>query len=175
YYWAPNDYSDARATVDFFEKSGWLMELGTNYAVRYLLNGSIEGSFTRKNFTSGYNDRRWDLTVRHSQEFSPSSRLSASGYFISDNSYYKDLSTSLYTRLTRELRSNATYSKYWAEQKLSLSVNLSQVHDLQEDVTQTTLPQLSLRKSQTQLFKPGKAKSGAGTRRMNKWYNNLYL
>lgn len=175
YYWAPSDYFDARATVDYFEKSGWLMELGTNYAIRYLLNGSIEGSFTRKNFSSGFNDRRWDLTIRHSQEFSPTSRFSASGYFISDNSYYKDLSTSLYTRLTRELRSNATWSKYWAEQKLSLSVNLSQVHDLQQDVTQTTLPQLSLRKSQTQLFKPGKARPGAGSRRANKWYHNLYL
>ncbi|HNW58375.1 MAG TPA: putative LPS assembly protein LptD [bacterium] len=175
YYWAPNDYFDAQATVDYFEKSGWLMEMGTNYAVRYLLNGSIEGSFTRKNFTTGNKSRRWDLTIRHSQEFSPTSRFSASGYFISDNSYYKDLSTSIYTRLTRELRSNATWSKYWAEQKLSLSVNFSQVHDLQDDLTQTTLPQLSLRKSQTQIFKPGKAKPGAGSRRANKWYHNLYL
>jgi lipopolysaccharide assembly outer membrane protein LptD (OstA) len=174
YYWAPNDYFDAKATVDYFEKSGWLMELGTNYALRYRLNGSIEGSFTRKNFTSGYNDRRWDLTVRHSQEFSPSSRFSASGYFISDNSYYKDLSTSIYTRLTRELRSNATYSKYWAEQKVSLSANFSQVHDLEDDLTQTTLPQVSLRKSQTQIFKPGK-KSPGGGRKANKWYHNLYL
>ena len=174
YYWAPNDYFDTRATVDYFEKSGWLMELGTNYAVRYVLNGSIEGSFTRKNFSSGYTDRRWDLTIRHSQEFSPTSRFSASGYFISDNSYYKDLSTSLYTRLTRELRSNATWSKYWPEQKISLSANFSQVHDLQDDVTQTTLPQISLRKSQTQLFKPGK-RSGAGSRRTARWYHNLYL
>lgn len=180
YYWAPSDYFDARATVDYFEKSGWLMELGTNYAVRYQLNGSIEGSFTRKNFSTGYNARRWDLSVRHSQEFSPTSRFSASGYFVSDNSYYKDLSTSLYTRLTRELRSNATYSKYWSEQKLSLSVNLSQVRDLQDDVTTTTFPQMSLRKSQTQIFKPEKAKRGGvrstgATRRESKWYHNLYL
>ena len=174
YYWAPNDYFDAKATVDYFEKSGWLMELGTNYAVRYKLNGSIEGSFTRKNFTSGYADRRWDLTVRHSQEFSATSRLSVSGYFISDNSYYKDLSTSIYTRLTRELRSNATWSKYWPEQKLSLSANFSQVRDLQDDITQTTLPQISLRKSQSQIFKPGRT-SGASGRKASKWYHNLYL
>ncbi len=180
YYWAPNDFFDARATVDYFEKSGWLMEVGTNYAVRYLLTGSLEGSFTRKNFSTGYAARRWDLTVRHSQEFSPTSRFAASGYFISDNSYYRDLSTSLYTRLTRELRSNATYSKYWPEQKISLSANFSQVRDLQDDVTQTTLPQVSLRKSQTQIFKSEKAKKGgtpatSSTRRESKWYHNFYL
>jgi len=182
YYWAPNDYFDARATIDFFEKTGWLMDAGVNYAVRYLLNGGIDGSLTRKNFASGYQARRWDLNIRHNQEIDPTSRFSANGFFVSDNSFYRDLSTNLSTRLTRELRSNATYSKTWPEAKWSLSVNVSQVHDLEEDLTQTSLPQLSLRKNQTQLFKPQKSKkpgaAGPGARparREDRWYHYFYV
>lgn len=171
YYWAASHYWDARATVDFFEKSGWLVDTGLNYAVRYLLNGSINGSFTRKNFGDAEKERRWDLTVRHSQEFNANTRFSANGYFVSDKSFYQDLSTNLSTRLTRELRSNATFSKSWPQHKLSLSVNASQVRDLEDDVTTTTLPQLTFRKSQSQLFNP---RAGKGRRRSEKWYHSFY-
>jgi len=172
YYWAASDYWDARATVDFFEKSGWLLDGGINYAVRYLLNGSINGSLTRKNFGDAAQERRWDLTVRHSQEFDPNTRFSASGYFVSDKSFYQDLSTNLAARLTRELRSNATFSKYWPQQKLSLSINATQVRDLQDDVTTTTFPQMTFRKSQTQIFNP---KRGKGRRGEEHWYHSLYF
>ncbi len=172
YYWAASNYWDARATVDFFERSGWLMDTGVNYAVRYKLNGSINGSLTRKNFGDATQERRWDLTIQHSQEFDPNTRFSVSGYFVSDKSFYQDLSTSLASRLTRELRSNATFSRYWPQQKISLSVNATQVRDLQDDVTTTTFPQMALRKSQTQIFNPRKAK---GRRSEEKWYHSLYF
>jgi len=179
YYWAPNDYFDSRLMVDFFEKTGWLFRAGANYAIRYKLRGSISGSLTRKNFKSSfgetYKSRRWDLRIRHNQEIDPTSRFSVSGFFVSDKGFYKDLSTNLNTRLTRELRSNATYSKSWPKHKLSLSVNLSQVHDLEDDVTQKTIPQLSFRKGQTQIFKPQKDKSKGGRRQREKWYHSLYF
>lgn len=171
YYWAASDYWDAKGTVDFFEKSGWLLDGGVNYAKRYLLNGSINGSLTRKNFSGAAQERRWDLTVRHDQEIDPNTRFSASGYFVSDKSFYQDLSTNLSNRLTRELRSNATFSKYWPQQKLSLSVNATQVRDLQDDETTTTMPQITFRKSQTQIFNPRRQ----GRRTEEKWYHSLYF
>jgi len=171
YYWAPNDYFDAKGTVDFFEKSGFLFRAGANYAVRYKLNGRISGSFTRKNYQTGTRDRRWDLTFRHSQELSPTSRISASGTFVSNNTFYKEYSTNLNTRLNRELRSNATYTKSWPKQKLSLSINLSHTHDLQDDLQTFTLPQFAFRKGQTQVFKPKKK----GGRRESRWYQSLYF
>ncbi|MBN2354962.1 LPS-assembly protein LptD, partial [candidate division KSB1 bacterium] len=179
YYWAPSDYFDVRTTVDFFEKSGWLLKGGVNYAVRYLLNGRLSGSLTRKNFSSGYQARRWDLNIRHNQEIDPTAKLSVNGYFVSDNSFYRDLSINLYNRLTRELRSNATFSKSWPEQKLSLSINASQVRDLQENTTQTTFPQLSFRKSQTQIFKPSRDRKRSAQsrsiRKEDKWYHYFYF
>ena len=170
YYWAPNEYFDGKATVDFFEKSGFLFRAGANYAVRYLLNGRVSGSFTRKNFQTGTKDRRWDLTFSHSHELSPTSRISASGTFVSNNTFYKEYSTNLSARLNRELRSNATYTKSWPKQKLSMSLNLSHTNDLQEDLQSFTLPQFAFRKGQSQIFKP-KKKGGS---RNARWYQSLY-
>ena len=176
YYWAPNDYFDTKATVDFFEKTGVLFRAGSNYNVRYKMNGAISGSMTRKNF-SGTQSRRWDLRVRHSQEIDKTSRFSASGYFVSDKNLYRNYSSNLNSRLTRELRSNATYSKSWSKQKLSLSANLSRVQDLQDDVVSQTFPQLSFRKGQSQIFAPKKKSSrerGRRQRQEPKWYQSLY-
>ena len=176
YYWAPNDYFDANAMVDYFEKSGWLFRGGANYKVRYLMEGRISGSLTRKSFSEEYQERRWDLRVSHSQEIDPTSRLAVSGSFASDKNFYRNLSSSLTSRLRRELRSNATYSKSWPKQKLSLSVNLSQVHDLEDDVKSQTLPQVSFRKGTTQIFKPETPKRRGRRRRPQpKWYHSLYF
>jgi lipopolysaccharide assembly outer membrane protein LptD (OstA) len=184
YYWAPNDYFDGRGTVDFFEKSGWLFRAGANYAVRYSMNGSVSGSLTRKNFESiygqSYSERRWDLQVRHNQDLSPTSHLSASGYFVSDQNFYRDLSTNLDTRLTRELRSNLTYSKNWPQQKLSFSMNLSRVHDLEDDTKQQIFPQLNVRLGQTQIFTPAENNKKNGRRQRtsrqdDKWYHFFYF
>lgn len=171
YYWAPNDYFDAKGMVDFFEKSGFLFRAGANYSVRYLLNGSINGSLTRKDFRQGGKERRWDLTFNHNQEVSPTSRISAGGTFVSDKDFYKSYSTNLDTRLNRELRSNATYSKNWPKQKLSLSLNVSHSHDLQEDLQNYTLPQLSFRRGQELIFSQKKK----GSRRDTHWYHSLYF
>ena len=184
YYWAPNDYFDARATVDYFDKSGWLFRSGMDYAVRYKMRGSISGSLTRKDFSSayssGYQDRRWDLRVSHNHTIDPTTRLAASGNFISDKSFYRDLSANQSARLRRELRSNATFSKSWPKHKLSLSANLSQVHDLEDDVTRTTLPQLSFRRGQAQLFNPKetgsdrRSKKSRRSKKDSKWYHSIY-
>lgn len=178
YYWAINEFFDAKATVDFFEKTGVLFRSGANYNVRYKMRGSINGSLTRKNF-SGTKSRRWDLRVRHSQEIDRTSRFSASGYFVSDKNLYREFSSNLNSRLTRELRSTATYSKSWPKRKLSLSVNLSRVQDLQDDVVSQTLPQLTFRKGQSQIFSPKKKSSGTRgrgrqSRPQPKWYHSLY-
>lgn len=170
YYWAPNDYFDSKFMVDFFEKTGFLFRGGSNYAIRYLLNGSINGSFTRKDY-EGSKERRWDMTFQHNQEIDPTSRFSASGTFVSNKDFYKEFSTNVNTRLNRELRSNATYSKSWPKHKLSLSMNIQHVRDLQDDVQSFTFPQLSFRKGQAQIFQD-KKKTG---RRQSSWYHSLYF
>ncbi|KAA3660216.1 MAG: LPS-assembly protein LptD, partial [Calditrichaeota bacterium] len=59
YYWAINDYLDAKTTADYYDQSGWLFRGGLNYNKRYSYSGRISGSWTRKNFTTGRVERRW--------------------------------------------------------------------------------------------------------------------
>jgi len=174
YYWAPSDYWDGRFTVDFFERSGWLFEGGLNYAIRYLLKGSIEGSLTRKNFVSGQRQRRWDLQIRHFQELSPTAQLNVSGAFVSDGSFYKDLSSSIYQRLTRQLVSNATWSKSWPTAKFSLTANLSETRDLESGNITRVYPQLAFRRGQSQLFPTKDPEGKKAVKEEKKWYHYLY-
>ncbi len=169
YYWAPNDYFDARALVDYYDRSGWMLRGDTQYAKRYALKGRISGSFTRKLFTTGQNERRWDIVINHNQTIDPTMRLTVNGKFLSDDSYYKDFSANLTQRLNREIRSNATFSKNWREHRLNLRVNASQVRDIDDKRSTRTLPQMSFSMSQRKLFG-----GRAGRRRSEHWYHSIY-
>ncbi len=162
YYWAINDYLDARATVDYYDRSGWLFKAGLNYAKRYGFNGRITGSLTRKNFVSGTAERRWDLVVNHNQTLSKTSSFRANGRFVSDNSYYQDFSTNQNQRLMRQITSQATYSKRWPGQKASLSVSASETKDLDDGSLTRQLPQVSFSFSQRPIFKRSQSRYASG-------------
>jgi len=178
YYWAPSDYYDSNVQMDFFEKSGLLFRGGARYSVRYLLNGNLSGSYTNRKI-NGEKTQSWDMRMSHNQEIDPTSRINISGSFVSNKDFYKQNSVNLTSRLTQQVRSDATYTKNWPKQKLSMSFNMSRVHFLQDDVTDLTMPQMSLRLGQSQLFKPSKSKgrSKPGERRRSEspWYESLYL
>jgi lipopolysaccharide assembly outer membrane protein LptD (OstA) len=169
YYWAASDYWDLKSTVDYFEKSGVLFRGYANYQVRYKLRGSISGSLTRKDFEAlGQKDRRWDLNINHSQEFSPSSRLTVSAYLLSSGSFYREVSPSREYRMQQEIRSNATYSKNFGGSR-SIQVNLQQRRNLKTEELSETFPQVSLRVGQIPLF--GKSKKASSD---PKWYETIY-
>jgi hypothetical protein len=172
YYWAPSDYFDLRGTVDYYEKSGFLFRGNMNYAVRYNLRGSLSGSWTRKDFdVLGTKERRWDLSVNHSQEISPTMRLLVSGQFVSSGSFYRDLSANRERRLQQEIRSNATLTKQWGG-SASLTVNLNQTRRLDTDETSETLPRISFRKGQFALFSKPEARRGKSVE--SRWYHSIY-
>jgi hypothetical protein len=169
YYWAANDYFDARATLSFFEKTGVLVKGGVNYALRYHFTGSVSGSFTRKNF-GATSQRRWNLEVRHSQQFNPNTSLNVNASFVNNRNFYRDLSDNRNERLNRQLVSNATFSTRWGEGKNSFSVNLSQTKDLETGRELITLPRANFTRSQTALF-PFDEKKAQRTKAQQKWYN----
>ncbi len=173
YYWAASDYWDVRGTVDYYEKSGFLFRGDLTYNVRYKLQGSISGSWTRKDFDAyGTTARRWDLNVVHSQIISPSLRVNASGTFVSSKDIYRELSASRDQRMRSQIRSNATITKQFGGSR-SVTVNLSRVQELQNDSYTETLPRISFRGGRTALFKKPKADRGETIEA--KWYNNIYL
>jgi hypothetical protein len=159
--------------VDYYDRSGWMLHGDLNYAQRYVLNGQLSGSYTRKMSSTNVQTRRWDLVVSHNHTIDPTMTLRVDGRFQSDDSYYKNFSSNLNQRLNREIRSNATFAKTWREQRMNLRLNLSHVRDIDDKRTTLTLPQMSFSLSQRKLFGDN-SKSGASSIRNDHWYNNIY-
>jgi len=182
YYWAASDYWDTALKIDYFDRVGWVLRGDLKYKVRYLLNGSISGSFTRKNFISGGKQRRWDLIINHRHTIDPNTSFGVRGQFISDKDFYKDFSSNFDTRLNRRIRSDATFSKSWPELRMTLSANISQERDVQTGQISQTLPQLRFSLSQRPLFGGSKNKNAArsfsSSRReqeQSPWYQSIYF
>lgn len=174
YYWATNEYMDMTFTLDFFERTGVLFRTHVNYALRYHFRGSIGGSITRKTFPNGRSERRWDLRINHSQEIDENTRFSINGSFISNNNFYKEFSQNRQERLNRQLVSNATLTKRWAEGKSSLTLNLSETKDLETGAVSRTLPRLQLNFSRSQFFPFKTDRTGQVSREDARWYNYIY-
>ena len=174
YYWAASDYWDLKTAFDYYEGSGWLVKSQVRYAVRYLLDGSISGSYNRE---SGWNTytytkwrrNRWDLVINHKQTITPSVSFSAYGKFLSDKDFWRDLNLDPYERRDRSLRSQMNLNKKWANTSLSLA--LDQTVNLDSDDRSALLPTLRLSRSTLPLF-PAKDKEKGEISK--KWYNSIY-
>jgi lipopolysaccharide assembly outer membrane protein LptD (OstA) len=174
YYWAAGDYWDFRGAADFFEKSGFLFRGDLNYALRYKLRGSINGSWTRKNFEAlGTKERRWDLNVNHSQELSPTAQLSVYGQLVSSGNFYREISTNREYRLQQEIRSNATLTKRFGT-AWNVSVNLNQTRNLNTDDVTETLPQVYIRSGQTPIWPQPKTRRKGEVKEETRWYHSIY-
>ena len=186
YYLAPSQYWDATLSADIYERTGWLAELEGRYAVRYLLNGSLAGSYKWDERYSGsvlQKRRRWDLRLNHFQDITPSLQLQARGTFIGENdrSYYQDISDDPYERMDRSLHSFLSLDQSWSGARISL--DLDQRWDLENDVTTRTLPTISFQRFERPLYQPkpnGAGTAAGGSAAVNMaadstpWYSSIY-
>jgi len=176
YYWAISDYFDARTTVDYYERSGWLARGNFNYAKRYAFTGSVSGSFTRKNFVIDQSkERRWDIAFSHNQTFGRTAYLNASGVFASSN-FYKLFSSDRQEQLRRTLLSQATFSKSFGN-STSLSASISDFKNIDTGSFERLLPSFNISFGQRQLFgkrDPAPKAPATGKVEERRWYENFY-
>ena len=168
YYWAPSDYFDVRTSLDYYQKTGVLFRGDAYYTVRYKLDGSVSGTFTNK--SEQYRvQRSWDIALRHRQVIDPSLVLNATGYYVSDASYLKNISQDPNQRMRRIIRSNASLAKNWLESPYSGSVNLNWEKDISSESVSYSMPQISFRRATTPLIPlPAGVKQEEGN-----WYNKV--
>jgi lipopolysaccharide assembly outer membrane protein LptD (OstA) len=174
YYWVASDYWDLKAAFDYYEGSGWLIKSRVRYAVRYLLNGSISGSYNRESGWDTYTytkwrRNRWDLIINHRQTVTPSVNFSAYGKFLSDKDFWRDLNLDPNERRNRSLRSQMNLNKKWANTSLTLA--LDQTVNLDTDNRSALFPTLRLSRSTLPLI-PYKDKEKGEISK--KWYNSIY-
>ncbi|MCJ7507155.1 MAG: hypothetical protein MUO85_00305, partial [candidate division Zixibacteria bacterium] len=173
YYWVFSDYWDLKTTLDYFEGTGWIFHGRARYAVRYLLNGSLDGSYTRESYWSGYTQsrkNRWDISFNHYYSFSEVTKLTGSGTFVSDNNYYRDVSLNEEQRRNRSLSSKVSLSTRRGDWSITTAVDRSL--NLDTDARTDVFPTLSLSKPSLPIFKPQKEET---TETENKrWYHSIY-
>lgn len=180
YYWAASDYWDLKTALDYNEGSGWLVKAQTRYAQRYVLNGTITGSYNRESqwdlssFTKTKHDR-WDFTINHYQIISPTLSLTASGSFLSDKNYWHDLNLDAEERRNQSLYSQASLSKSWKSSSVTLAVD----HRWNLDTNDRTIniPVIRFSRTSLPLFSPkqtGTGQTGSTGVTERKWYNSIY-
>jgi len=180
YYWAMNDYMDAQATVDFYDRAGWVLNGSTRYNHRLKnFSGSISGTFTRQDFQlQNRQERYWRMNITHAQQLGQRSRLNVSGSFYSSSNVNSFFGSTREEQLAQRITSNATYSTNFGSG--SFSLNLSESKDLKSGSFQRTLPRVSLNFGQRQLFGAQKKSKRKGASQVSStseerpWYENLY-
>ena len=98
YFWAPNDYLDAKFLLSFYDEHGVDSRSTINYKKRYKYNGNVKMSFLRKlqgtnnigAISSDSTSQNWDLRWRHSHKIDPTQNLSINYTYVSSNNYYQD-------------------------------------------------------------------------------------
>ncbi|MBK6764869.1 MAG: LPS-assembly protein LptD [bacterium] len=158
YYWATSDYMDVLGTIDYFESYGVLGRSKFRYAKRYALNGNADFDFDTQRRGASRN-RRWKLSADHQQTINQTTRLSASGGYVSDKSYNADVG-SINDQLSQTVRSNATLSKSWNNSPWTASVNAGFTQNIKQETWSASLPAIRFTHKQGQLFPPVKAPKG---------------
>ena len=167
YYYAPSRYWDVRGSLDFYERYGVLARANGRYKVLYRMDGRVSGSFVRMDY-AGSKERRWDIQLQHDHILTPTARLNVNATFVSDGSYYQDLSSNPQDRMERTIRSNATFRDSYSSFNGSMSININHEQNLDDETTSTTLPRISFRLGQRSFIPQGEDQDEPY------WYNKIY-
>ncbi|MBN2780881.1 MAG: hypothetical protein JXR21_02825, partial [Candidatus Marinimicrobia bacterium] len=150
YYWAPNDYYDARAVVDFYDNQGITAELRQRYAWKdHISNGSLTATywnyFLRSTTSAGYK-----INIVHPQQIGLKSSLNISGTFTSDAKHFTE-ELDQDDRLEQQMVSSASFRTTLGP--FSVNVNASRTEDLLTGTTKTSFPQFSISKATAKIIK----------------------
>jgi lipopolysaccharide assembly outer membrane protein LptD (OstA) len=144
YYWAPSEYYDATAWMDYYQNAPqWIGYLEGRYNIRYLMSGQAKFSFS-KDF--GADQKRWSLEGDHKQTLGEGMDLKANVNLVSDPrfQYETGLGRSIQERVNGDLRSNFSFTKRWSAGTFTAVYERDQVlgEGLSSKVTETR-PDLS--------------------------------
>ena len=176
YYFAINDYVDAKVLGEIYTKGSWALSVQSTYRKRYRFSGNLYISYQNtqtgeKNMPDYSVSKSFKLTWSHRQDAkaNPTQSFSASVNFAT-SSYERNNLTSMYnpesyTQSTRT--SSISYSKTFSDIGLTLSgaFNLSQ--NVRDSSIAVTLPTLNI---QLNRFNPFKRKKMVGKER---WYEKI--
>ena len=176
YYFAINDYVDAKILADIYTKGSWSLTEQSTYKKRYRFSGSFFLSYQytqtgEKNMPDFAVNKSFKVTWTHRQDAkaNPTQSFSASVNFAT-SSYERNNLVSMYnpesyTQSTRT--SSISYSKSFPDVGLTLSSTFNLAQNVRDSSIAVTLPNLTI---QLNRFFPFKRKKMAGKER---WYEKI--
>jgi lipopolysaccharide assembly outer membrane protein LptD (OstA) len=175
YFWDINDYSDINLTTDIYMKGGYSFSSLARYNIRYLMNGSVNLSYSRQKFSVDADPAKdWRLELVHNQNINPTTDLNVNFSFMS-NSYFTNNSTQINDILQQNIVSNATFHKSWEGTNRSLTINVYRDQNLTNGDVSENLPSLSFSQSQIYPFKKDNSIDPAWYEDIGFNYNNQLL
>ncbi len=180
YYFAPSEYFDYRFAATVREQNGWLFNNWFSYDKRYLMSGSIFGSFENE---PRLGTKQWSLSGSHRQTFSPTLDM-AGTVNLQSSQFARFNQSNLYQVLNRNLRSSLRVTKQWQDSGNSLIASLDYVKNLDTNDLTLTAPDISFRKPSKLLFAsepdrgPQRKYEQKSTQTLlpaeRRWYQNIY-
>ena len=150
YYWAPNDYYDARILLDFYDGQGITAEFRQRYALQHHINlGTVNFKYWN-NFLASKAKQGFEVSVNHAQQIGLKSRLAINGTYTNDASRYEE-EVEIEEQLEQQMISNGSFSTSLGP--FNMSVSASHNQDLLTGNSKTTFPAFSISKPQVSLFK----------------------
>lgn len=178
YYFAFNDYIDAKLLAEIYTKGSWGLSVQSNYRKRYRYSGNLYFSYQNtetgeKNMPDYSVEKSFKLTWSHRQDAkaNPTQTFSASVNFAT-SSYERNNLVSMYNpqSLTQSTRtSSVSYSKTFPDIGLTLSSTFNLSQNMRDSSIAVTLPTLNI---QLNRFNPFKRKRMVGSER---WYEKISM
>ncbi len=172
YYFAFNDYIDARITAGIYTYGSWEANLASTYRVRYKFNGNLALNFSKDKIgepeDSDYvNGNNYRITWTHSQDpkFKPNSTFSASVNF--STSSYNKYNGNIEDYISAQTNSSISYSKNWSGKPFSFSASMQHSQNNRDSTITMTLPNMSFNVSR---IYPFRRKAAVGEQ---KWYEQI--
>lgn len=178
YYWAASEYWDYQFALDYFERQRTVnLYNRLNYNKRYTFTGYVAANYTRETgylYTSAVETERtrWTIKGEHVHDISPTFKISASGQYQSDATYYNDYSADLDDRLNRNTTSKINFSKRFSK-SVSLSGNIYHDINLDTETRTTKIPTLNLSLPRINPFGSGKLNQEGKLEQ--RWYHNFII
>ena len=178
YYFAFNDFVDAKILGDIYTKGSWALSAQSTYKKRYRYSGNLYLSYQHtqsgeKNMPDFSVSKSFKVAWTHRQDpkANPTQSFSASVNFAT-SSYERNNLVSMYNpeSYTQSVRtSSISYSKTFPNIGLTLSGNFNLAQQVQDSSLSVTLPNMTI---QLNRFYPFKRKKMAGKER---WYEKISM
>lgn len=178
YYIPINDFIDLTASTDFYLKGTWGLSLNSNFKKLYRFNGSVNVGYYRQRNEASNGEVSFDPSMSFRMNYNQDSRAHPSRRIggsinIQFNDYAAANFNDAQSVLTAQYSSNFSYNQNFIGKPYSLSAALTHSQNRRSGQMTINFPNLNFQTQTVYPFKHRDLLKKDGTRREEKWYEEI--